>query len=179
MSKSKTTFESSIKDAEELLHHFDAINKKPPPESAEVLKRAGLIMALTAWETYVEDRITEEMESRLKVVNGSHLGHFVHGRLKDELKRFHNPNTDKTKRIFLDFTGIDVTAKWEWQNVDPIKAKNTLDELIAKRGDAVHRSKPAASGCPAPHLIKREELEKAIKFLKNLVAASDQALISE
>ena len=73
MSKSKATFESSIKDAEELLNHFDAINKKPPPESAEVLKRAGLIMALTAWETYVEDRITEEMESRLKVVNGSYL----------------------------------------------------------------------------------------------------------
>lgn len=179
MSKSKATFESSIKDAEELLNHFDAINKKPPPENAEVLKRAGLIMALTAWETYVEDRITEEMESRLKVVNGSYLGHFVHGRLKDELKRFHNPNADKTKRIFLDFTGIDVTAKWEWPNVDPTKAKKTLDELIAKRGDAVHRSKPAVNGSPAPHLIKREELEKAIKFLKNLVEANDQALLNE
>ncbi len=179
MSKSKTTFESSIKDAEELLNHFDAINKKPPPESAEVLKRAGLIMALTAWETYVEDRITEEMESRLKVVNGSYLGHFVNTRLKDELKRFHNPNTDKTKRIFLEYTGIDVTTKWEWQNFDSTKAKKTLDELIAKRGDAVHRSKSATNGAPAPHLIKREELEKAIKFLKNLVEANDKALLHE
>ena len=179
MSKSKATFESSIKDAEELLNHFDAINKKPPPESAEVLKRAGLIMALTAWETYVEDRITEEMESRLKVVNGSYLGHFVHGRLKDELKRFHNPNTEKTKRIFLEYTGIDVTAKWEWQNIDPPRAKQTLDALITKRGDAVHRSKPATNGSPAPHLIKREELEKAIKFLKNLVDANDQALLQD
>lgn len=136
-------------------------------------------MALTAWETYVEDRITEEMESRLKVVNGSYLGHFVQGRLKEELKRFHNPNADKTKRIFLDFTGIDVTAKWEWLNFDPSKVKKTLDELIAKRGDAVHRSKPAANGSPAPHLIKREELEKAIKFLKNLVEANDQALLHD
>jgi hypothetical protein len=179
MSKSKTTFESSIKDAEELLSHFDAINKKPPPENAEVLKRAGLIMALTAWETYVEDRITEEMESRLKVVNGSYLGHFVNGRLKEELKRFHNPNTEKTKRIFLEYTGIDVTAKWEWQNFDAPKAKKTLDELIAKRGDAVHRSKSTTSGSPAPHLIKREELEKAIKFLKNLVESNDLALLHE
>ena len=89
------------------------------------------------------------------------------------------PNADKTRRIFLDFTGIDVTAKWEWQSVDPTKAKKTLDELIAKRGDAVHRSKPAINGSPAPHLIKREELEKAIKFLKNLVDANDQALINE
>ena len=158
---------------------IDLMKKNTRPESAEVLKRAGLIMALTAWETYVEDRITEEMESRLKVVNGSYLGHFVLARLKDELKRFHNPNSDKTKRIFLDFTGIDVTAKWEWQHFDPVKAKKTLDELIAKRGDAVHRSKAATNGSPAPHLIKREELEKEIKFIKNLVEANDQALLNE
>lgn len=178
MSKAKTTFESSIKDAEELLNHFDAMCK-PPPDSAEVLKRAGLIMALTAWETYVEDRITEEMEYRLKVVHGSHLGHFVHGRLKEELKRFHNPNSEKTKRIFLEYVGIDVTAKWEWPNVDAPKAKKTLDDWIAKRGDAVHRSKAAGGGVPGPHLIKREDLEKAIKFFKNLVEANDQALLQD
>ena len=85
----------------------------------------------------------------------------------------------KTKRIFLEYTGIDVTAKWEWQNIDPPKAKQTLDALITKRGDAVHRSKPATNGSPAPHLIKREELEKAIKFLKNLVDANDQALLHD
>jgi RiboL-PSP-HEPN len=176
MSRSRTTFQSSIKDAEELLDHFDSINKKPPPDNAEVLKRAGLIMALTAWETYVEDRITEEMEINLKVVSGSYLGDFVQARLKEELKRFHNPTSEKTRRIFLEYVGIDVTTRWEWQNFDPPKARKTLDELIAKRGDAVHRSKPAITGVPAPHSIKREELDRAIKFLKHLVEANDQAL---
>ena len=70
MSKAKITFESSIKDAEDLLAHFDSM-PKPPPENAEVLKRAGLVMALTAWETYVEDRVREEVQARLRVVNGS------------------------------------------------------------------------------------------------------------
>lgn len=54
MSKAKQAFHYSIKDAEELLEHFDSLNAKPPPANAEVLKRAGLVMALTAWETYVK-----------------------------------------------------------------------------------------------------------------------------
>ena len=59
MSQAFLQFEQGIKDSEELLAHFDSINQSPLPASAEVLKRAGLVMALTAWETYVEDRVTE------------------------------------------------------------------------------------------------------------------------
>lgn len=177
MSKAKLAFEGSIKDAEDLLSHFDAM-PKPPPENAEVLKRAGLVMALTAWETYVEDRVREEVQTRLRVVNGSYVGKFVTGRLEDELKRFHNPNSEKTKKLFVDFLEIDVTAGWEWQHFDPPKVKKTLDELITKRGDAVHRSKPNAVGAPpAPHLVKREDLEKSIRFLKGLVEATDRVLL--
>lgn len=84
MSKAKSTFETSIKDAEELLAHFDAL-PKPPLQSADVLKRAGLVMALTAWETFVEDLVLEEVTARLCVVDGSYVGKFVLKRLGDEL----------------------------------------------------------------------------------------------
>lgn len=179
MSKALGSFEGSIKDAEDLLAHFDAM-PKPPPANAEVLKRAGLVMALTAWETYVEDRVREEVARRLQVVNGSYVGKFVASRLEDELKRFHNPTSEKTKRLFHDFLEVDVTAGWTWANYDSAKAKKTLDELLAKRGDAVHRSKPQVAGVPsAPHLIKREELEKAIRFLKSLADATDKVLVAE
>lgn len=50
VSKARHSFESSIKDAEEFLEHFDALNSSVPPTNADVLKRAGLVMALTAWE---------------------------------------------------------------------------------------------------------------------------------
>jgi hypothetical protein len=53
-SQASLTFTEAIKDAENLLGHFDKLNTKPPPPENEVLKRAGLIMAMTAWETYVE-----------------------------------------------------------------------------------------------------------------------------
>lgn len=179
MSKAKTSFENSIRDAEDLLAHFDA-QPKPPQENAEVLKRAGLVMALTAWETYVEDRVREEVTVRLRAVNGSYVGTFVLRRLEEELKRLHNPTSEKTRKLFSDFLEVDVTAKWQWQHYDSTKAKKTLDELLSKRGDAVHRSKPSAAGsCPAPHLVKREDLEKSIRFLKGLVEATDKALVEE
>jgi hypothetical protein len=66
VSSANLAFDIGIRDAEELLKHFDNAYELPrPPENAEVLKRAGLIMACTAWETYVEDRISEELRRRL------------------------------------------------------------------------------------------------------------------
>jgi hypothetical protein len=52
-SKAFQTFEHAIQDAVDLLNHFDALNSQPPPPEAEVLKRAGLVMALAALESYV------------------------------------------------------------------------------------------------------------------------------
>jgi hypothetical protein len=121
MSKALQSFEFGIKDADELLAHFDAINANPPPANAEVLKRAGLVMALTAWETYVEDRLTEEMGKKLAAVSGSYVGDFVLKKLHHDLKQFHNPNSDKTRRIFLEYLGLDVTEGWAWANFDPEK----------------------------------------------------------
>lgn len=176
MSKARATFESSIKDAEDLLAHFDMLNKQPPPDNAEVVKRAGLVMALTAWETYVEDLATEEVQARLRAVNGSPLGKFVQARLEEELKRFHTPSAEKTKRLFLDYLEIDVTTQWQWLHFDQSKVRKTLDELISRRGEVVHRSKALQAGVPASHMVKREDLEKAIRFLKCLVEATDKAI---
>jgi RiboL-PSP-HEPN len=178
MSRSSITFDSSIEDASTLLTHFDALHKQQP-EKSEVLKRAGLVMALTAWETYVEDRVQEAVQLRLKAVNGSPIGDFVSAKLADELKRFHNPTAVKTRRLFLDYLQIDVCASWKWLNFDPSAAKKTLDELIAKRGDAVHRSKAVGASGPSAHLVKRDDLEKAVRFLKGLVEATEKALVDE
>lgn len=174
MSRAYQNFEHGIKDAEELLAHFDAINSNPPPPNAEVLKRAGLVMALTAWETYVEDRLMEEMEKKLCVVAGSYIGDFVSNKLKRDLRQFHNPTSDKTRQIFREYLDFDVTEGWTWANYTPEKARRTLNGWIGKRGDAVHRSKPINNGAPVAHLIKRDELEKVIRFIKDLVLATDR-----
>jgi hypothetical protein len=176
MSEAKVTFDAAIQDAEELLGHFNRINSQPPPPNAEVLKRAGLIMAFTAWETYVEDRVREALAARLESEGDGPSSRFVQHRLDEELKRFNNPNTEKTKKLFLEFLEIDVTTSWNWNQYDVSKVKATLDTLIAKRGEAVHRSSPKRSVPPAPHLITKEELRKAIGFLKSLAEATEKAL---
>lgn len=176
MSNAMQAFQYSIKDAEELLEHFNALNGSTPPENAEVLKRAGLVMALTAWETYVEDRIGEALRIQLRLIAGSHCGDFIRKKLEGELKRFHNPDSAKTKQLFLDYLGIDVTEGWVSINADAATNRKVLDGWIVKRGQAVHRSKVTPSGPPAAHLVRREDLEKAIRFLKMLVEKTDQCL---
>lgn len=173
-SQPAATFLVSIRDAEDLLAHH-AASGQPPPPSAEVLKRAGLVMALTAWETYVEDRVAESVNFRLRG-DASQPAVFMMAKLKEELKRFHNPTSDKTRNLFRDYLGIDVTSEWRWQHMDPKKACDKLDDLLKKRGDAVHRSRVAQPGAMPPHLVTKEELEKAIRFIKELVKATERAL---
>ena len=68
---------------------------------------------------------------------------------------------------------------WKWTNYEPATAKKTLDDFISRRGDVVHRSRPVSAGTPSPHMVKRDDLDKAIRFLKGLVEATDRALESE
>src|SRR5215204_5070741 len=74
-SRAFQTFEHAIQDADDLLNHFDALNKHPPPPEIEVLKRASLVMALAALETYVEDRIVEAADAVSG--RGSEANHLV------------------------------------------------------------------------------------------------------
>lgn len=174
-SKAALLFQESIKDAEELLAHFDAINAKPPPANAEVLKRAGLIMAVTAWETYVEDRAKAALQQHLAAIKGSPVALFVERKFGEEIKRLNNPTAEKTRHLFFDYVGVDVTAAWSWNDVTPDKAKQLLDSLLTKRGAAAHRSDAAGANHQA-HLVKREDLQKAIKLLRQLVEKTDSAL---
>ncbi len=176
MSEAKTSFEYGIQDAEDLPGHFDAINTQPPPENAEVLKRAGLVMALTARETCVEDRVSEALDKKLSIVAGSYAGAFIQKRLQLDLKQFHNPTAEKTKRLFSEYLEVDVSHGWRWANTEPARAKKLLNEWIAKRGDALHHSRPVNNGSPVPHLIKRDELAKTIRFIKVLVNVTDAYL---
>lgn len=175
MSKARERFDVSIRDAVDLLGHFDN-QPRPLQPSAEVLKRAGLVMALTAWETYVEYLIDEVVMGGNPHADAGHAERFMQTRLREELKRFNNPASDKTRKLFLDYAGVDVTKNWKWPNYDPTSAKKKLDELLGIRGDIVHRSKAPDDGGPSKaHPVKREDLAKAIRFLKSLVDATDKA----
>ncbi len=133
-------------------------------------------MALTAWETYVKERAGEALEARLSSEAESHAATFMTKKFEEEAKRLYNPTTARTQKLFVDFLGLDVTKCWAWNGMDNERAKKRLDELVAKRGDAAHRSRVSLKKSQSGHLVLREELEKAIKFLGHLVENTDKAL---
>jgi RiboL-PSP-HEPN len=174
MTKSRKSFDAGIKDAELMLELYK-VHPKESPESGEALKRAGLVLALTAWETYIEDLIAERVDAYTQVLHGSPAGTFMKKRLEIELKQFHNPNSAKTQKLFKDFLEIDITEEWHWDNFDITKVKERLDHYLSMRGDAVHRARVVEAGVPsAPHIVKKDDLDKAIRFLKGLVDATER-----
>ena len=174
-SQAEQTFAEAIKDAENLLAHFKTLNTLPPPPETEVLKRAGLVMAMTAWETYVEDRVQEAASHRLSGLTDTSLGSFVKSRLEEEIKRLHNPTAEKTLQLFQDYAGVDLLPHWKWNHVDAPTAKQKLNGYLKLRGDVVHRSRVSVKGPPQPHPVTKEDLQKAINFLKELVKATERA----
>ena len=175
-SQAGEAFARSILDAENLLAHFNKLNTKPPPPELEVLKRAGLIMAMTAWETYVEDRAVEAAKERLRECADRSIASFVLARLADEIRRLHNPNSEKTLQLFRDYANVDLTDKWSWNNLDTTTVRERLDGYIKLRGDVVHRSRPIMPGPPIAHAVTKEDLERLIRFLRNLVASTEAAI---
>lgn len=177
MSRAKDNFDIAIQDAERILDAYDKLNRdRIDNRDPEELKRAALIMSLTAWETYVEDRITEVLQNQMRTLDGSQVARFVTETLKRELKYFHTPNTRKTKELFERFLNIDVTAGWNWAGFETKTSTARLDEWIKKRGDAVHRS---VMDKQSGHLVSREDMKKCVTFFKNLVEATDKTLAAE
>ncbi|HQR40539.1 MAG TPA: HEPN domain-containing protein [Blastocatellia bacterium] len=169
------TFEHAIQDAVDLLGHFDSIYKQPPPPESEVLKRASLVMALAALETYVEDRIIEAVNAVAGVNSeGNRLATFYKSSLENDLKYFHTPSTDRVRTLFEKYLEFDVTEGWVWNNYDAARARNELNRLAKKRGDVAHRSWRPVPGQPAAHVVTRDDMRKHIRFIKDLVAATDQ-----
>ncbi|HET7307539.1 MAG TPA: HEPN domain-containing protein [Gammaproteobacteria bacterium] len=176
-SQALKNFERAIQDAHDLLNHFDTLNTQPPPPEAEVLKRASLVMALAALETYVEDRIVEAADVVVgrDTVEGR-LSQFYKDSLRNDLKSFHTPSTERIRQLFRTYLDMDVTKGWAWNNYDPARARAELTKIAKKRGDVAHRSWRPRLGEPVPHAVTRDDLRKHIRFIRDVATATDKYL---
>lgn len=168
-----------MQDATDLLRHFDALNTKPPPPDIEVLKRASLVMALAALETYFEDRLVEAVDVLCsKSSESGTLAAFCRNSLEIDLKSFHSPSTDRVRQIFHRYLSLDISEGWNWNNCDSVTAKAELNRLVKKRGDIAHRSlRPTSSEAqPRQHSVTRDDLRKHIHFVTQIAVATDAYL---
>ena len=181
-SEALETFEHALQDSTDLLKHFDSLNTKPPPPDIEVLKRASLIMALAALETYFEDRILEAVkEACSNNKSDNRLTNFYSESLDTDLKYFHSPSTERVRQLYKKYLGVDVSEGWTWNNCDPGKAKAELNRLVKKRGDIAHRSlRPTTKDAqPKQHAVTRDALRKHIHFITQIANATDDFLTSK
>ncbi|HBO1833545.1 TPA: hypothetical protein L4G11_001225 [Pseudomonas aeruginosa] len=120
------------------------------------------------------------MEAATKVAgsgsNGGHLAGFFISSLQNDLKYFHTPSTDRVRPIFEKYLGIDITEGWIWNHFDQARAKAELNKIAKKRGDIAHRSLRPQPGQPISHAVTRDELRKHIRFICDLVSATDKYL---
>lgn len=174
MSDSLKNFHQAIGDAEQLLGCYDSLNKSNNEKAPEVLKRATLIVILTAWETYVEDVASELFANQFGVLKGSRVGNFLEEQFEQRLKVFNNPDSLKTKRLFVEFFGVDVTESWVWNNyANADQVRTILNVWIKRRGEAVHKAQIDGT---KPDIVKRDELVKCLRFFSELATATDKAL---
>lgn len=174
-SQSYQLFQTAIADAEKLISIFDQLPTPEVQQQNEVLKRAALIMTLTAWESYIEAYLLELVSQKISGITGSFAGNFIQRKLDIEIAKLHNPTSEKVKQLSQEFLASDLTEKWRWANVEPVDARRQLNQWLTKRGDAVHNA--CASDDPKkPHLVKRDDLDKAVRFFKELVRVTDGAV---
>lgn len=174
-SRASLIFDHAIQDAVDLVNHFDRLNTQPPPPENEVLKRASLVMALAALETYFEDRLVEAVETRT-AMGERDLAQFMRDSLATDLKYFHTPSTDRVRPLFQKYLGIDITEGWKWNHMAPAAARAELNALAKKRGNIAHRSGRPQNGTPAKHAVSRDDLRRHIHFIRQVVLATDAAL---
>jgi hypothetical protein len=176
-SQALEVFNHAIQDSTDLLNHFDSLNSKPPPPDIEVLKRASLVMALTALETYFEDRLVEAAKAVSTKNNpDGPIQDFYRKSLEIDLRTFHTPSTDKVCQIFRKYLSLDISEAWKWNNCDPNKAKLELNRLVKKRGDIAHRSLRPTIGEGQQHAVTRDDLRKHIHFITQMAKATDSFL---
>ena len=175
MTEALKNFHRALSEARELFECYNTLNGHPDLVPPDAIKKASLIMALTSWETYVEDVATELFHQKFSFVKGSMIGNFAEKQFSERLRFFHNPNSKKTKHLFEEFFDIDVTEYWQWENVYPKDAREQLNRWIVKRGEAVHRVNVDNS---QPQVINKADLSKCIRFIDELAKATDKALES-
>ncbi|MCC4589575.1 HEPN domain-containing protein [Xanthomonas euvesicatoria] len=174
-SSASVTFNHAIQDAVDLINHFDRLNSQPPPPENEVLKRASLVMALAALETYFEDRLQEAVDA-LAGSGESFLSRFLRDSLAHDLKTFHTPSTDRVRPMFLKYLGRDITEGWRWNQMEPAQARAELNALARKRGSIAHRAGRPATGSATKHAVSRDDLRRHLHFIRQLVLATDAML---
>jgi hypothetical protein len=168
-----TNFDYAMEDAGRLLAMHDAETRRHkgrPSRQLEVLKRAAVIVSVTAWESFIEDAIRVYGMYRLEMAKtpndvsawfnsvaqawlqghpqppkiaiwtGSQWKELLKRKLESDLQTLNTASPDNIKSLSKLYVGSNVCESWKWTRTSAKNAAQQLDDLIVLRGELVHRS---------------------------------------
>jgi hypothetical protein len=161
-----------LKDAEELdeAHRQLRTGAAGRQWKLGALNRAVVVTCVSSWEAYVE-KVLVECTDLLKP-SAPPLGIWpsLSASARSDIGRFSNPNAENTRRLFADNLGLeDVSDSWSWQNCEPQKARDLLNDVLKNRHQVAHGVNPRP-------IIHNQYSSWLPGFFRNLGRCTDAAL---
>jgi hypothetical protein len=168
-----------------------------------VLKRAAVILAVTAWESYIEGSVRNHATAAIEKASrpsdvqslfnsvaqgwlegkpkpteladwsGTGWKGILRKKLEKDLAAWNSPNSENVRALSKRYLGEDLTAHWHWERTTTALAARRLDTLIRLRGKVVHHGREAFSRTAA---IQRKHVVEASSLLNHLVDCTERAL---
>lgn len=177
MSSTLELFYKGIEDAESILSIYDSHNQNGEKvkdfypagmPNIDVLKRACVIMAFTAFESFFENNVRD--------INSKQINDFSNDKRNKLLEHFHNPTSENITKLYKTWFGIENCLKaitFDGRNTDDICKQ--LDDYLKIRGQIVHVQKTDST---SQDIAKRDNVLKILGFLKKFAENFDRYIES-
>ncbi len=133
------------------------------------LNRAVIVLSVSAWESYLEQLIREALLACRPQAPPTGLWSALNEFCIVQVKRFHTPNANNVKELFLNTLGLaDIRSAWVWRNL-------TQQQAIAKLDDALQFRLMIAHGVNPRPTIHHRYASVLPDFIVRLARATDDA----
>ena len=134
------------------------------------LNRAIVVMAVSAWEAYVEHVVMEAVDALRPPTPPLGSWPALRASVSSAKGRFNSPNPENVKKFIRDAIGLDdVTDNWSWQGTSPQSARERLTRVVQLRHQIAHGVHPR----PTVHHGRAARLPE---FFRHLAECTDAAI---
>ena len=175
-SKALKNFEKDIKDVKSLKDLASMQNKsdKEIDHRINAIYRSAFILAFTAWETFIYERIKQPWRDSEDCPNAIAL-QFYTKEIERELQQYTTPRADRIKNLTIKFWGFDLTKEWSTKGKNPEQTSEELNKIASFRGELAHNSATALRK-QQKSLSGPKILDACVKFLEELTLSTEKCL---
>jgi hypothetical protein len=158
----------------------------------DALHRAGVVMSVAAWESYVED-VLKEAIVKIKPVAGAPLHAVLVHRIAERdankrVKEFNTPNAQNVRKLFQENLDFDPWPHWTWvagtrRNWNSVRMQKALNDWLTIRHCVAHGASlpndiAMLRNSQGSHSIRLAHLQECRDFIKHIATQTDSALSS-